>query len=318
MSDRVSADRGVTLVLPLQDEEQTVRALLRSVALQRHPPNEVLLVDAGSRDATIEIAATVEMPCPLRIIRTSRVFPGVARNEGVCAAGFEWIAFTDGGIVLDPDWLRELMTATTEQTDVVFGGMDPICDSFFSECAAVAYVSPKDGHGIRGPFIASSVMRRPSFLKVGGFPPYRAAEDLILVKRLRAAGAVVSYAPRALVRWQIAGSASATLRRFASYSHHNLLADWGRHWHLGVARLYGLLTLAVVASYFLGVGSIAGLGLPMFFLARAAKAAWAKRRSFEFSTLHPLRVLGAAGLLVIIDAATATGVVRWLFARNRS
>jgi glycosyltransferase involved in cell wall biosynthesis len=313
----VSADRGVSLVVPLQDEERTVCALLRSVAQQSHLPDEIVLVDAGSRDRTIESVGTVELPRPLRIVRASRIFPGVARNEGVSAAGFEWIAFTDGGIVLHQDWLRELMAAANEETDVVFGGMDPVCDSFFRDCAAVAYVSPKDGHGIRGPFIASSLIRRSRFLGVGGFPEYRAAEDLILLDRLRTAGARVAYAPKAQVQWQIAGSLGATFDRFANYSRHNLVAGWGRHWHLGVARLYGLLTFAVVASYLLGAGLLALISLPFFFVVRAAKAAWVKRRSFAFSTLHPGRILGAAGILVVIDVATAVGLVRWLRAKVR-
>ena len=42
-----------------------------------------------------------------------------------------------------------------------------------------------------------------------------------------------------------------------------------------------------------------------FFLARAVKSAYRKRRSFEFQTLAPQRILGAAGILVIVDLATA-------------
>jgi hypothetical protein len=300
-------------VVPLQDEERTLCALLRSVAQQSHLPDEIVLVDAGSRDRTIEKAVTIELPRPLRIVRTSRVFPGVARNEGVGAARFDWIAFTDGGIVLHPEWLRELLAAADEETDAVFGNLDPICDSFFRECAAIAFVAPRDHHGIRGPSVASTLIRRPRVLVSGGFPPYRAAEDLIFIERLLAAGARVAYAPKAQVRWQISGDLGATFDRFANYSHHNLVAGWGRHWHLGVARLYGLVLLVVVAAHLTGAGAWAWLALPLFFVARAARAAWVKRSSFSFSTFHPARILGAAGILAVIDAAAMTGCVRWLW-----
>ncbi len=307
----------VSVVIPVQDEERTVEVLLASVDVQTLMPQEVILVDAGSRDRTVALALGHHGRVPIRIVAAGPVYPGVARNEGVAAADCEWLAFTDAGIVLHPDWLRELLAAVNEETDVVFGCMDPVCDSFFRQCAAVAYVSPKDGHGIRGPFIASSLIRRSKFLSVGGFPQYRAAEDLIFIERLHAGGAHVAYAPKARVRWQLAGSVGATFGRFATYSYHNLVAARGRHWHLGVARLYGLLALAGVASYLFGIGLLAWLALPLFFVARAAKAAWVKRRSFEFSALHPGRILGAAGILVVIDAATATGLASWLSAKER-
>ena len=313
----MNAGPSVSLVVPLQDEERTVCALLRSVAQQSHLPDEIILVDAGSRDRTIEKAGTVDLLRPLRIVRTSRVFPGVARNEGVSAAGFEWIALTDGGIVLHPDWLRELLAALQPSTDAVFGSFEPVCDTFLRECAALAYVPPKDRFGIRGPFIASSLIRRSKFLGVGGFPPYRAAEDLIFAERLRAAGAVVAYAPKAQVRWEIAGNLGATFDRFATYSHHNLAAGWGRYWHVGVARLYGLLGLGVLVVLLAGAGFLAWPALPLFFVARATKAAWVKRHSFAFSTLVPGRILGAAGLLAVIDVATVVGVGRWLRAKER-
>lgn len=241
----------------------------------------------------------------------------MARNEGVATTTCEWLAFTDGGITLHPDWLRELMTALQPNTDAVFGNVEPVCDTFFRECAATAYVPPKNGFGVRGPLIASSLVRRSKFLEAGGFPPYRAAEDLIFIERLKAADAELAYTPKAQVRWQIAGSPVATFRRFATYSHHNLIAGWGRYWHAGVARLYGLLGLGVLAAWVGGAGRLAWLALPLFFVARATKAAWIKRHSFAFSPLHPGRILGAAGVLAIIDSATAVGVGRWLRAKWR-
>jgi glycosyltransferase involved in cell wall biosynthesis len=308
----VTSDRRVSLVVPLQDEELTVRELLASVAKQTRPPDEIVLVDAGSRDRTVERALGAGLSRHLRIVRTSRIFPGAARNEGVAAAQFEWIAFTDGGIALHPEWLQELLARATCEVDVVFGGVDPVCDTYFRECAAVAYVPPRDEHGVRGPFVASSLMRRSIFSSAGGFPNYRAAEDLIFVERARAAGARFAYAPSAVVWWQLAGTLNATFSRFAVYSYHNLVAGWGRHWHLGVARLYVLLALAISGLALSGTGLPAWPLVPLFFITRAAKAARLKRGSFGFSTTHPGRIFGAAGLLVVIDAATAIGWLRWL------
>ena len=44
----------VSLIVPLQDEEATVCTLLASIAEQTRPPDEIVLVDAGSQDETCQ------------------------------------------------------------------------------------------------------------------------------------------------------------------------------------------------------------------------------------------------------------------------
>jgi glycosyltransferase involved in cell wall biosynthesis len=303
---------GFSLVVPLQDEESTIGSLLDSVARQTLLPDEVILVDAGSRDRTAEVIRQFRGPIVLKLVSAARVFPGVARNLGVEQASQEWVAFTDGGIRLEPDWLAELARATSSDVDVVFGNCDPICDTFFRECAAIAYVAERNHHhGTRGFFIASSAVRRAAFRAVGGFPAYRSAEDLVFMERL-VARFRFSYAPTAIAHWEIAGSVTGTYRRFREYACHNIVAGRARHWQLGIARLYGGLTTLAAAALLLGAGGYALVLVPVFFLARALKTAWMKRRSFEFPTVTPGRVAGAAFVLAVIDAATIVGSLRWV------
>ena len=240
--------RGISLVVPLQDEESTIESLLRSIAAQTLTPNEIVLVDAGCRDATFRRAAALGTGLPLRVVSAGRVYPGAARNAGVEASTHEWIAFTDGGVVVDASWLAGLVERADPSTDVVYGNYEPVCDSFFRECAAIAYVSARDESATRGPSLASCLVRRDAFTRAGGFPPFRAAEDLIFIQRLIESGARTAFAPKASVRWQIAGSVPTTFRRFASYSYHNLIAGWGRHWHAGTSRLYAALGIVILGA----------------------------------------------------------------------
>jgi len=306
---------AVSLVVPLQDEEQTIADLLRSIAAQTRPPDEVMLVDAGSRDETLARAATLGGQLPIRVIAAGRVYPGLARNAGVNAATHAWIALTDGGVVLDDDWLARLAEHAGPDTDVVYGRYEPVCDSYFRECAAIAYVPERNATGTRGPSVASCLLRREMFVRAGGFPAFRAAEDLIFIQRLAETSARAAYAPEAVVRWQIADGVRATFRRFESYSYHNLLAGWGARWHLGLARLYAGLAIAV-GGFAFSVGAWAPLIVPAFFVARACKSAYRKRTSFSFRTLAVARVLGAAGVLIVIDLATLVGFCRWLIGKE--
>jgi glycosyltransferase involved in cell wall biosynthesis len=289
-----------------------VEALLDSVRRQERPPDEVVVVDAGSTDGTGDLVSRQPMPMAARVLREGPLFPGSARNAGAKAAAHAWLAFTDGGVRLDGAWLSELEAAATrESADAVFGSYDPQCDTFFRRCAAVAYVPGRGPQGIRGPSVASMAVTREAFARAGEFPPFRAAEDLIFLERLCALPLRIAYAPRAVVRWQLAPDAGRTFRRFASYSEHNLRAGRGRYWHRGVLRHYVLIALLTVAAALAGAGPWALGVYPLWQVARAARGAWHKRGAFDFNVIDPRFVLGAAVLLSVIDAATLAGAIRW-------
>jgi glycosyltransferase involved in cell wall biosynthesis len=302
----------VSLIVPLRDEQATVDLLLESVKGQVRLPDEVVVVDAGSKDDTAARVRSFESPVPVRLVQAGPLFPGLARNAGVAAAAHPWLAFTDGGIQLSPTWLRELVaTAQREGADVILGSYDPVCDDFFRRSAAVAYVPGRQKSGVRGPFVASMLLTREAFDGVGGFTPFRAAEDLIFLERLLARPLRVAHAPAAVVRWQLAPDVRRTFRRFALYSEHNLRAGRGRHWHAGVLRHYIVMVLLATGAVLAGAGAWSVLVYPLWQFARAARSAWLKRGAFEFRTLDPRHVLGATALLCLIDLATLAGAIRW-------
>lgn len=299
----------VSLVIPLFNEASSAPALLESVEGQTRPPDEVICVDAGSNDGTAAIVQDFSKRLPLKLIQTKRLFPGEARNTGARQAQYDWLAFADGGTVLDTRWLEALAGAAAG-ADVVYGSFEPASRHFFEQCAAVAYVPRKEQSGIRGPSVSSVLLKRNAWARAGGFPGLRAAEDLVFFERLTSLGLRSAAAPDASVLWQVPRTAEDTFRRFSLYSFHNLAAKRGWDWHAGLARQYVLLSGAMLALGAMG-SSLWPLLLPGLLVARATKAAILKRRSLSFS-LSPGHILGAAAVLAITDAATAVGWLRWL------
>jgi glycosyltransferase involved in cell wall biosynthesis len=298
---------NVSVVVPARDEQTTIRALLDSLLAQTWPAAEIVVVDAGSVDRTAEMVAeycTAEAPIRLRMLGPA--FPGVARNAGVEAAASEYIAFTDAGIQLDRHWLKRLCAPLLQASaagaappDVVFGSYEPVTASFFDRCAATAYVparSAEKAREIRGPVIVSCLLRKALFQAAGGFPPYRAAEDLIFLDKIRERHWIVAYAPEAIARWEMAAGWRSTFRRFQLYSYHNLVAGRGRYWHQGVARWYAL------AAPFLILACLerkAWLAAPFGGgCARIAVTIWRKRKENWGSPFSPLRWIGV-GLVLI-------------------
>jgi glycosyltransferase involved in cell wall biosynthesis len=201
---------AVSLVIPLYNEEQTVDRLLQSVAAQTRRPDEVICVDAGSTDATAERVSRYQAQLPLRVLRLGRLNPGEARNAGVAEATSDWLAFTDGGITLDSCWLERLLKEIGGDVEAAFGTYEPVCDTPFTQWAALAYVPARGPHGIRGPTVASLIVARRTFDAVGGFPPWRASEDLVFLERLLE-HAEVAYAPESVVHWEIGQCAPLAL-----------------------------------------------------------------------------------------------------------
>jgi GT2 family glycosyltransferase len=307
----------VTVVVPLRDESATVDGLLESLVEQSRPPAEIVLVDAGSRDDTVErVRRWSQRSTAIRLLEMGPAHPGQARNAGIAAAHYGWVALTDAGIRVERDWLAELWRAHEAEpgADVIFGHYEPVLREWLGECAALSYVAPctaVEGRSWRGDSFASVLLRREAWECGGGFPPFRAAEDLIFLERLRSDGCRIVAAPAARVWWELPSGIPATWRRFASYSRHNLIAGRARQWHLGVARLWAAATLIGLAGTILAPGW--WLLLPLAMTARACRSIAQRRDGSEVRRpWRPDRIAGVAGLQLLLDVATVWGALVWL------
>ena len=309
----------VTLVVPVRDEEETIGELLSSVARQTRQPEEILLVDGGSRDRTVELLReAAARDARLRVVEAGEATPGRGRNVGIAAARHEWVALTDAGIRLEPTWLERLVARVVEDSsvEVVYGNYEPLTSSFFERCAALLYThqkQPRAGGWMRGPFIASSLLRRGVWESVGGFPDLRASEDMIFMERVERGRFRVAWAPDATVWWRPQRTLRGTFRRFVVFSRANAWAGRQRQWHYGVARVYlvCLPFFALAAAHHPAWLAVPALAL----LARAAKNVWRRREGRGLAwALNPARLLCVAMTLAVIDAATFVG---WAQAASR-
>jgi glycosyltransferase involved in cell wall biosynthesis len=308
----------VSLIVPVRNEAETIEWLLAGIQSQTRHPDEVLIVDGGSRDETAEVVlaweerhAPGELSKWMRVIQLDDATPGKGRNEGLAAASHEWAALTDAGIRLDARWMETLAAAVEADPslDIVYGNYELLTDTFFERCAALAYPPPKvmrPGGLMRGPSTASMLVRRSVWQTVGGFPDLRAAEDLIFFRRIEAGGFKVGWAPQATVWWQLQPTLWRTFRKFQLYSKQNALGGQQRYWHYGVALKYVLalpfVLLAVLHHWSWAIVPVAG------HLARAARGIWIRRegRSVWWAT-NPIQLFAVALILAVMDGAMFLG-----------
>jgi glycosyltransferase involved in cell wall biosynthesis len=90
----------LTVVIPALNEAARLPALLRQLGEQTRPPDEVILADAGSSDATRETARR------FGVLVTEGGRPAAGRNEGADAAAGDLILFLDADVDIDPDFIE--------------------------------------------------------------------------------------------------------------------------------------------------------------------------------------------------------------------
>jgi GT2 family glycosyltransferase len=186
----------VSIVVTVKDEGKHLPSLLTSLLAQA-PPFEIVLVDALSRDHTVQVAEEFRRRAPdrLRIFRQygSR---GIGRNTGVTQARGTYIVFIDGDCIADSHWLAELRTGFAT-SPVVAGRTVPIGSAAFGSLDRVELF--QQGNDVTFPS-CNLGYRRELFERLGGFDPrFITAEDIDLNLRASQLGYHPRYVPEAIV-----------------------------------------------------------------------------------------------------------------------
>jgi rSAM/selenodomain-associated transferase 2 len=172
----------LSVIIPCLNEEKRLLDCIRSA--QRLNPFEVIVVDGGSRDRTVELAEREGA----RVIKTSRG-RGIQLQEGASASKGEILLFLHADSVI-----KEEIDLKAYIRDGFIGGFfrlrfdDPSLSfrliEFFANMRSRLFKLP---YGDQAIFVKKEV-----FQKIGGFRPYPFLEDIDLVLRLRKMGKLIS------------------------------------------------------------------------------------------------------------------------------
>lgn len=93
----------ISVIIPCFNRQDFIAATLDSVLAQSHPVDQVLVIDDGSSDNTVNIvqAYARQTGSPIQLIQQKNAGPSAARNLGLAHARSELIAFLDA----DDLWL---------------------------------------------------------------------------------------------------------------------------------------------------------------------------------------------------------------------
>jgi mycofactocin glycosyltransferase len=202
-----------SVIVPVRDGAATLGRCLARLAEQSRPPDEVIVVDNGSRDGSAEAArefGRARPGLPLTVLEEPRPGATVARNRGTAAAHGAILAFTDSDCEPHRDWLRSLEAAFAPGIGAVAGAVRPSPPTTAVEAFAALYTlrMPEVSFDSRaftllaGGFpTANLAVARAVWAAVGGFDETIRiyGEDYDLCARIYAAGHAIRYEASAVV-----------------------------------------------------------------------------------------------------------------------
>ena len=245
----------VSVIATVYNEASSITGLLDSLARQTRPPDEVVIVDGGSTDGTLEMMQeyAVRGTLPLHILSCPGLNIAAGRNAAVAAAQGEIIAATDAGVRLERDWLEHLVApfARDPAPDVVSGFFLADPQSTFEKALGAITLPRLEELDLAAfnPSSRSVAFRRAAWERVGGYPEWLDyCEDLLLDFSLRDAGATFAFAPQAVAHFRPRSTLRAYYRQYYRYARGDGKADFYRYRHLMRYGTYALLVASLVLA----------------------------------------------------------------------
>jgi rSAM/selenodomain-associated transferase 2 len=198
----------ISVIIPVLNEEKSIAATLTE--LQRLRPEEMILVDGGSSDATREI-------CQRFGVELYQSPPGRAAqmNFGAQRASGDVLLFLHADTRLPPSAFDDIRTALQERK-VVGGRFDVQLDNPRPLLKLIGFMISlrsrlsKVGTGDQAIFV-----RREIFRELGGYPDIPLMEDVALSRALKRRGTVACLRSRVVSsarRWETDGIGRTILK----------------------------------------------------------------------------------------------------------
>jgi glycosyltransferase involved in cell wall biosynthesis len=301
------AERLVSVIIPVRNEQQTIGRLVECVRHQSPPGRavEVVVVDDGSIDDTAEAARAAGARQVALGPRASGGNPAVARNRGARAAAGDPLVFLDADCIPAPGWLSRLLDGHDKGATIVGGSLDlppgltPMarCDYY---CGWYHVHSRRAAGEVPNHPPGNLSVRRAAFLATGGFteqqPVAYAHEELAWQAEVRRSGGRLVFDPGAIVHHYNRPGFRNLLRRNYRWGYSAIESKAPT----GAARMawvYRHPALLVAASLPLAAASTAYI-------------AWCWARAGKLEPLLMLPAIAAARLAY--SAGLVAGGLRWI------
>ena len=251
--DKFASDIRVSVVMPVYNAEKVLRKTLEGLLVRNEIGFEVICVDDGSTDGSLDILREIEAADErVRVVTQANAGAGAARNTGMDLAVGEYLAFLDADDMYDPTMLRLAYNrARVHDADVVVFRSDQYFEDTGTYAPAAYTIHNRllpPGQGFSGDEIRQDVFKvfvgwpwdklfRASFVRENNlrFQEIRTSNDLLFVfSAIVRAQSITTMSDVLAHHRRASGTLSVTREKSWDACHEALLALRGqlREWGL--------------------------------------------------------------------------------------
>jgi len=155
----------VSIIIPTYNEEKVIGRLLSSIQKQTYPKYEVIVVDDGSKDNTVNISKKFTR----KVYARKHAERSVQRNFGAKMSRGEYLFFVDADMELTKNTLKKCVKVMRNNSEIgaIALSEKPIARTFWEKVKAFerSFYSEKGDHQTD----AARFFRRSAFIQAGGY-----------------------------------------------------------------------------------------------------------------------------------------------------
>ncbi len=262
----------VSVIVPAYNEEKVIGRCVESILASDYPRREIILVDDGSTDGTLNEMRRYEQMPGVVVIGKPNGGKASALNAGLTQAKGEVIFFVDADGIFAPNTIREmLMGFESERVGAVCGNDSPVNLDRLQTRLANLQTHVGTGFVRRAlamlnclPIVSGNIgaFRRSVLEKTGPFLEGFIGEDLELTWRVHKAGYRVAFQPRATVYAEVPSTLAGLWKQRVRWAR-GLLQTARIHRDMFFNRKYGLF------GFYLPINFASMVVIPLLQLASA-------------------------------------------------
>ncbi|MHC5933619.1 TIGR04283 family arsenosugar biosynthesis glycosyltransferase [Nostoc sp.] len=183
MNQNIGSAR-ISIIIPTLNEAGNIKEAIATT--QPSKDIELIIVDAGSEDGTLEIAQSLD-------IKVISSFPGraVQMNAGAVAASGDILLFLHADSRL-PTGFDEMIRTALQQPGIVAGAFNLRIDASLLSLRWVEWGVNARSHFCQMPYGDQAIfLTKAVFHQIGGFPELPIMEDFELIRCLKRIGRIV-------------------------------------------------------------------------------------------------------------------------------
>jgi glycosyltransferase involved in cell wall biosynthesis len=239
------------------NEEKTVGKMLDALLGQSIRPFEIIIVDGGSCDKTVNIIRHYQKKYSKIKVLIEKGNISVGRNVSIEIAKGEIIVLTDAGCIAHSDWLEKITHPfDSKRIDVVAGFYNMVTNSSFQKAVAPFHGVPPQRFDSKSflPSARSMAFKKNVWEEIGGFSEKLdgAGEDTLFCYQLILRGYKMVRVKEAVVDWEVPKTFSESTNKFFAYAKGD--AQAGIWWNPAQKiASHNIKISAVFGRYFLGI-----------------------------------------------------------------